>query len=947
MRSSRIRSFAILSTIVCTAIPFPAAAGKKTSTNPAKAPAAPAASRSAVAPAKKRENPIPKIAFEKYTLSNGLTVILSEDHRVPIAAINVNYKVGSKNERPGRTGFAHLFEHILFQGSEHFDDDFFKALQGIGGQINGGTNTDRTRYWEVVPSNYLSRALWLEADRMGWLLPALDQKKLSNQIDVVKNERRQNYDNRPYGTVNEKLAALVYPPEHPYHWLTIGSMEDLTAASLDDVRTFFRNYYGPNNATLVVVGDFDSVEARKLVKKFFGDIPPGPPVSKIERWIPKVEGTRRLEMQDRVQLPRLVLAWPAPPRFDADEAALDTFAEILGGDKASRLYASLVHDRQIVQDVSVGNRATQIAGLFVVTATLRPGHTLVEVESAVREEIGKVLASGVTAAELDAVLASRSSSAVSSLESAGGFGGRADQLGDYEHFLGDPDRFQWDLQRYLDLDIPRVNSAATRWIGGDPAAVIEVSPMGKPAAETAGAASEEERKKMPEAMREARAPVLPDAERRTLANGLQILVVPYDALPVAEVELVVPAGLAADPADRPGLASLTGAMLQEGTTRLDGLALAAEKKRLGVELQVDTNVDSTIFHLSSLTARLSESLDLLADVAQHPAFLDADLDRIRKRRITQILQQKDEAETIASKTISRSLYGDHPYGHPLLGSEEFLKGVKVPELRSFHESHFVPNRATLVIVGKVTADQAEALAKKSLGEWKSLEAVAPSLPVPQGPAKRTVYLVDRPGAAQSVVAVSWIGLARKSPDYYVSLLMNRVLGGFFMSRINLNLREDKGWTYGARSGYSYRRAAGPFAARAPVDTKNTIPALRELLKEIEQARGSRPFTSEEVEYARGNLVLSYAGSFEKPSDISGALSELVVQELPASTLVDYVPSLQKVSLDDVNAFARANLDGDHAAIVIVGDVKSFREELEKLDLGRIVMCDEEGRPSGK
>ncbi|MEJ2367096.1 MAG: pitrilysin family protein [Acidobacteriota bacterium] len=477
----------------------------------------------ALGAAAKQPNPLPKVPYELYRLSNGWTVILADDHSVPIVAVNVNYQVGSKNETPGKTGFAHLFEHMMFQGSKNYNNDYFKPLREAGAFVNGGTNTDRTRYLETVPSAYLERALWLEADRMGFLLDALTQKRLSNQISVVQNERRQRYENAPYGLVREKMMAVLYPPNHPYHWTTIGSMADLQGASMDDVRQFFKTYYAPNNASLCIVGDFDPAAAKKMVEKYFGAIPPGPPVSRLGEWVPSLPGEVTIEMQDRVQLPRTYVAWHTPPWYAADDAALDVFGRILGGAKTSRLYKELVYKRQIAQQAAAFNDASQIAGLFEIIVTPRPGQDAKKVEQAAFDVLNRTLKEGVTQDELDRAVTAITAQYVRSMQSVGGFFSLSDRMNSYYHYRGKPDSFRWDLQRYLDLTVDQVNAAARRYINGN-RLIARVTPAGETAPGSSAAATGFDRSVMPGKGTQA-AFALPERERFTLTNGLKVILV--------------------------------------------------------------------------------------------------------------------------------------------------------------------------------------------------------------------------------------------------------------------------------------------------------------------------------------------------------------------------------------------------------------------------------------
>ncbi len=889
-----------------------------------------------------RPNPIPEVRHEDYTLSNGLRVVLAEDHAVPIVGVNVNYQVGSKNERPGRTGFAHLFEHMMFQGSKNYNDDFFKPLQPVGAFVNGATNTDRTRYLEVVPASYLERALWLESDRMGFLLDAMTQERLANQIAVVQNERRQNYENRPYGTVREKIAAVLYPEGHPYHWITIGSIEDLQAASLDDVKAFFKAYYTPNNATLCIAGDFDPAQAKRLVAKYFGALPPGPPVSRMGRWVPELPGEVVLALQDRVQLPRTSVVWNTPPIYDPDDAALDAFGRILGGGKTSRLYKRLVYDLQIAQDAVAGNSGQQIAGTFQMTLTPRPGHTPEEVERAAFQVLEETLRDGVTAEELDRTIGALTAQSVRSMQQVGGFGGLTDQMGAYVHYRGEPDLFRWDLQRFLDLSPEAVNAAARRWLG--PRRLIaRVAPLDKLSPDASGEAASVDRTRMPGPAAQ-RPFALPARQRFSLPNGLKVVLVEHHRLPLVEVQMVVRGGAAADPAGKPGLASLTAAMLDEGAGGRSSRQIADALEGLGTNLSLGAGADAVTAGLSSLKANLAPSLAILADVVLRPGFPAEELDRQRKSRLVSLTQSEDRPEFLAQVALARVLWGSAPYGHLPEGTKPGLEAITRDDLNSFWSSCAVPSNVTLIAVGDVTRAELEPELVKAFGGWRGGKAPPPPSPVPAQHGRRAVYLVDKPGAAQSIVGGGLVGPARSTPDYPALLAVNGALGGTFVSRVNMNLRENKGYTYGARTSFQLQRAGGSFVAQAPVATKVTAPALRELVAEISDFVGSRPLTDQELAYSADTFVNGYARGFETAGDIAAKLAEAAADDLPDGALESLPAEVKGVALEPARAAARKYLLPGNLAILVVGDKAAILPELQKLELGPIVELDKQGNP---
>ena len=982
---------------------------------------------------------LPSIKFNEFKLANGLRVILHEDHSTPIVAVNVWYHVGSKNEVPGRTGFAHLFEHMMFQGSLHHDDDYFNPLQEAGGTLNGSTNTDRTNYWEVVPSNFLELALWLESDRMGYLLEALTDAKLNNQRDVVKNEKRQNYDNRPYGLVGAKIAETIYPKDHPYHWLTIGSLDDLTAASREDVSDFFRRYYTPNNASLVIAGDINPAEARTLVEKYFGPLKPGPEVNKVNAPQPRMEKEQRLTMEDRVSLPRLYLTWNSEPQFTRNDAALDTLASILAGGKGSRLYKSLVYEKQIAQDVSAFNNSRELAGQFQIVATAKPGKTLEELEQAINEELAKIKAEPPTSEEMERAYNARESSFVYGLQTVGGFGGKSDQLNQYAVFLGQPGYFLQDLLRYRNVtpaDITRVANgylnekrlvlavrpaARDRKTTGDPAPPSPTGAIASPSQQTGtsatGAAStaagtqagrtgaaaapagstaqtgtDRPAGVQPQTKPEAAATTpagaapptttaqrnankgkrgdqsqlgglyvqpkpkpeprftLPQIQRRKLSSGLDVLIVEQHEVPVINMNLVLKTGAAADPEDRAGLATLTAALIDEGTRSRSALDISNQLAAIGARLGTGADFDSTNVNLLTLSKHLDRALEIYTDVITNPSFPESELDLQRKSRLTSLMQRRDDANAVAGIVYSSLLYGrNHPYGHPSIGNEQSVRAITNEDINRFYQTYYRPNNAALIVVGDVRAATLMPKLERAFASWKPGDVPTVNIAAPPARDKSTLYIVDKPGAAQSVVYIGQVGQPRSTPDYFPLLVMNTMLGGQFTSRVNMNLREDKGYTYGARTSFDYRRGAGPFAANAGVQTAVTKESVAEFLKELRGIRGEIPVTAKELEFSKQAITRGFPRGFETPEQIANRLTDVVLYNLPDNYFNNYLSNVRAVSLEDINRVANRYLDPSRMAILVVGDRKVIEPGLRSLtDVGTtITLLDTEGRSTSE
>ncbi len=890
---------------------------------------------------------LPEIKFEKFTLPNGLQVILHEDHSVPMASVNLWYHVGSKNEKRGRTGFAHLFEHLMFEGSENVAEGLFdKWLEAAGGDNNGSTSEDRTNYWESVPSNAVELALYLESDRMANLLVAIDQEKLDTQRDVVKNERRQGVDNQPYGRVDEIALEALYPHNHPYSWTVIGSMEDLSAASLEDVKDFFRRYYTPNNASLCIAGDIDPQATRALVEKYFASIPPGPPVERIEEWVPELEGVKRIEMKDNVSLPRVYMGWHTPAFYQPDDAELDILASILSSGKNSRLYKSLVYEQQIAQDVQAYQASMEIAGAFYVIATAKPGVTRAQLEKAIDSELKNIINVPPKAEEVTTAVNAYEASFVRQLQSVGGFGGRADKLNQYNVFVGRPDYFAEDLNRYLKITPEAVQKVAQKYLDLNKRVILSVEPAGDLKADDAKTV---DRTEVPTTGLSPKL-TLPGFEERTLSNGLKVMIAEQHELPLIQFNLIIHTGWTADPINKPGVSSLTSDLQDEGTKNRTALEISQDLKALGAGLGTSSSFDASTMSLNTLKKHLPNSLEIFSDVLMNPSFPDAELQRIKKEYQARILQEKRQPFTAAFKTFLRTLYGkDHPYGQPYTGTgtEESINAIAAKDLKQFYETYFHPNNATLIVVGDITADEILPVLEKALKNWKRQDVPAVEIPLLKRIDSNQIYLIDKPGAPQSVIVTGHFGLLRNSSDYYKAEVMNTILGGKFTSRLNMNLREDKGYTYGAGSFFMYLKGMGPFLAYTQVHTQYTKETLVEMLKEYRGMAGSLPIGDEELSETKKYITLSYPRDFETISQIAGKLGELVTYNLPKDYFNQYVQAIDKVSAGDVVAAAKQYIQPEHMLFVIVGDVEKIEPGIRELKLGEIHYLDLDGNPVNK
>jgi zinc protease len=904
----------------------------------------------APARAQNRARKLPTIPFEKYKLKNGLEVILSEDHTLPLVSVNLWYHVGPANERPGRTGFAHLFEHMMFEGSQHVGGKaHFAYLEAAGAtDINGTTDFDRTNYYETLPSNQLELALWLESDRMGYLVGKLDIAKLANQRDVVRNERRQSGENRPYGLVEEGLIHELFPKGHPYYPAVIGSHADVEAAKLEDVRKFFRQYYTPNNATMAIVGDFDEVTIKVLVEKYFGTIPMGPEVPKITATTSPIKAERRAIVTDQVELPRVYLGWIMPPVFEAGNAECDLYSQILAGGKSSRLYKSLVYEKQIAQDVSTSIEEARLGSILELIVTAKPGVKPEDLEKAIDSEMAKLQTEGPSAAEVERARNVTESALVRGLERTSDV---ANRLNYYNQYLGSPDYFSKDLARYDAVTSADIKQVALTIFKKDARAVVYGVP-GKKVIDDVPKTSEEENKRQAQEAGEsviamadepwrAKQPpagplpkfALPVPQKAQLANGLTIYLVERHKLPLLAATLYTISGSELNPLAKPGLSSFTADMLMEGTATRSALKFAEDTDQIGATLGSEAGYSSGSVALSTLTWNASAGMELLSDAALHPAFDVKEVDRIRNQRVTAVLQENDDPFTLALRTANRMVFPNSPYGFSVIGTEASNKSMKLDDLTSFWKQQYVPSNAVLAISGDLNLSEVKDLANKYFGGWsgnttKINPPTTPPLPV------RSVAIVDKPGAPQTALVLVSLGTSRNTPDYAPLEVMNTALGGLFSSRINMNLREEHGYTYGAQSFFQYRRSVGPFIAGAAVRTDVTAPATRELFNEITRIREEK-LKPGELQKAKDSFSKTLVGLFETTGATAATIGQQFVYGLPPEYYRDLPAQIDKVTAEEALRVAKHYLRPDATIAIEVGDRAKIEPDLKQLQIGPI------------
>ncbi|HEY9544576.1 MAG TPA: pitrilysin family protein [Solimonas sp.] len=888
-----------------------------------------------------------RIAYQRFVLPNGLTLIIHEDHKAPVVAVNVWYHVGSKDEPAGLHGFAHLFEHLMFNGSEHYNDEFFRPLEPAGAtKMNGTTWYDRTNYFENVPTSALDRTLWLESDRMGHLLGAIDQARLDEQRGVVLNEKRQG-ENEPYGKVEDLIASATYPAGHPYSWTSIGSETDLKAASLDDVRNWFKTHYGAANATLVIAGDVDTATVKKKVELYFGDIPPGPPLEHQGPWIAKMKGVKRVTIQDRVPQARLYAVWNIPGFCDPDANQLSLAAAVLGNGKNSRLYKRLVYQDQSATSVDVGIGPFEIGSQFTITATVKPHGNVKAVEAAIDDEMQRFLRDGPTATELARVKTAVFASAIRSLERIDGFGGKSAQLAQYQVYCGTPDRYTAELQEVKSATPKSLRAVSQKWLS-DGVFKLDVEPFPDYQPATAGA----DRSKLP-ALDQPPALTLPPLQHARLSNGMKIALAERHNAPVVQFSLIADAGYAADADVKAGTAKLTLGMLDEGAGKYDALGLAAAEDDLGAMISSGSSLDTSFVKLNALKAKLAPSLALYADVILRPTFPAHELERLKKMQIAGIQQEKAQAFGIARRLYTRLLYGaDHPYANPTSGSgtETSVASMQVADLQAFYQRWLRPDSATLLIVGDTTMAEIEPLLEKQFGDWKAPAAALPTkmLATVALPSAPRLVLVNKTGAEQSLIMAAELAPPKSDPDDLAMQLAATTLGGNFVSRLNMNLREDKHWSYGAFASIGGTKAQRPFIAYAPVQTDKTSESMTQIRNELDAAIGKRPVSEDELKFARDSLVLSLPGDNETASGLASSYTTVLTYGLPDSYWNDIVPKFDALQPDVVNAAMRKLVHPQALTWIVVGDLSKIEAPLRKLapslGISSIEVLDTDGNP---
>jgi len=884
------------------------------------------------------------IPFEEFYLNNGLRVIVHEDRKAPIVAVTLWYHVGSRNEVAGKTGFAHLFEHLMFNGSENYNDEYFAPFQQVGAtSMNGTTNSDRTNYFQTVPTTALDLAMWMESDRMGHLLGAIDQEKLDEQRGVVQNEKRQR-ENQPYGRVFDYITENVFPSGHPYSWTTIGSMEDLNAASLEDVGLWFQNYYGPNNATLVLAGDVDIETAKDTVQRHFGHIPPGPPIARMETWVPSLDQERRMTVEDRVPQSRVYKTWPVPEWGSLDSEWLSLADAVLSQGPNSRLYQRLVYEEQIATDVGGYLFLGEISGAYAVWATAQSGQDLSEVERIMNEEIERFIDDGPTREELDRIITQTRAGLIRGIERVGGFGGKSGILAESAVFGGRPDAYKDSLNILNSVRPVNLRDVAREWLSKN-AFVLEVLPFEEQLT-ASGEDVDRSEPPIPSIFPESAFPTL---ERTELSNGMQLIVARRDAVPVLQFSLQLNAGYASDQFATPGTANMAMNMLDQGTNSREALDISEELAGLGAQLRTGSNIDYSFVSLSALKENLESSLEIYSDVILNPAFPEQELVRQKRLGISHIQREKTTPMSMALRIFPALIYGEgHAYSLPMTGSgtEEAITDLSRADLQTFHQTWFKPNNATMIVVGDTSLKEIAPILDSLFSNWVGSEIPQKNIPSVALPESSRIVLVDRPGSEQSIIIGGQVVFAKSDERELALQTVNDIFGGSFTSRINMNLREDKAWSYGVRSMLVDTMNQRPFIVYAPVQSDRTADSLAELDRELRELLNDKPVNEEEVDTSKKRSTLTLPGRWETAQAVANDIAQMVRFTLPNDYWKEYAGLVSKVSVQETNAAARNQLKPDQLIWVVVGDLAKIEDKVRALNLGKLSLMDVDGKILG-
>jgi zinc protease len=906
------------------------------------------------------------IEFEKYTLDNGLQVVLHHDKSDPIVSLAIQYGVGSNREKTGRTGFAHLFEHMLFQESENVaQDQFFKKIQDAGGTLNGGTWKDGTIYYEVVPNNALEMVMWLESDRMGYLINTVTEAAFYNQQEVVQNEKRQRVDNNPYGHTNWVLDKALYPEGHPYNWQVIGELVDLQNATVDDVKEFYNKFYGPNNATLVLAGDFETEEAKTLIEKYFGEIKRRQEVEPLKPQPVTLSETKRLYHEDNfATVPQLNMVWPTLQQYTDDAYALDFLAQLLSNGKKAPMYKVLVKEKELTSDVRAYNNGQQIAGEFHIRVTANSGKNLIEIEDAIFEAFKKFEEEGIKEEDVERIKASQETDFYNGISSVLG---KSFQLAQYNVFTGDPGFITQDIENIKAVTKEDIMKVYNSYIKDKPFVLTSFVPKGQLelAAKNCviAAVVEEEIKdnvdveivernsevvKTPSnfdrSVEPAQGPSpklkIPTSWSTTLSNGIEVLGIEQTELPLVNFSMVIDGGHLLDSFDKVGVANLMTDIMMEGTATKTPEELEEAIELLGASIRMFTGNESITISGNTLARNFDKTMDLVEEILLQPRWDQEELKRIKLSTINTIKRNASNPNVVASNVGNKLLYGEkHMFAYPISGTEESVETITMDDLKAFYEKNFSPSISKIHIVGNINQEQALKVLTDLESKWAAKEVTIPTYPLPEDRDKASLYFVDIPNAKQSVINIGYLSMARTDPDYFPATVMNYKLGGSFSGNVNLILREEKGYTYGARTNFDGTKIPGSFSASSSVRTNTTFESVKIFKEEIDKYKEG--ISQEDLEFTKNALIKSNARRFESQFSLLSMLQNISAYDLPSDYIADEERIIEGMTLEEHRRLANAYLDSSKMGYLVIGDAATQFEKFKSAGFDEVLLLDKD------
>ncbi|GAA0727882.1 pitrilysin family protein [Aquimarina litoralis] len=908
------------------------------------------------------------IDFEKYELENGLQVVLHQDKSDPIVSVAIQYGVGSNREKKGRTGFAHLFEHMLFQESENVpQDQFFKKIQDVGGTLNGGTWQDGTIYYEVVPKNAMETVMWLESDRMGFLINTVTESAFNNQQEVVQNEKRQRVDNNPYGHTNWVIDKNIFPEGHPYNWQVIGELVDLQNATVEDVKEFYDKYYGPNNATLVLAGDFDTAEAKAMIEKYFGEIKKRQPVEKLKVQNVTLSETKRFMHEDNfATTAQLNMVWPTVEQYTKDAYALDFLGELLSEGKKAPLYKVLVKEKELTSDTNAWNRSMEIAGKFRVNITANDGKSLADIEAGVFEAFKKFEEEGITETDIERIKAGLETQFYNGISSVLG---KSFQLAQYNVFAGDPGFITQDIENIKAVTKEDVLRVYNTYIKDKPYVITSFVPKGKidlaakdsevaavveeeikENVETAVVDSKEEIEKTPSAFDRSVAPKegdspklnIPSSWNTTLSNGMKVYGIEQNELPLVNFSLVISGGHLLDSFDKVGVANLMTDIMMEGTATKTPEQLEEEIELLGASINMYTTREAIVVSGNTLVRNLDKTMNLVEEILLQPRWDEEEFARIKTKTINDIKRSSANPNVVARNVYNKVLYGDkHMFAYPTSGTVASVESITIDDLKQFYNNNFSPSVSKFQIVGDLGQGKALEALKNLESKWASKEVTIPEYEIVNNRDKASLYFVDIPNAKQSVINIGNLSMARTDEDYFPATVMNYKLGGSFSGNVNLILREEKGYTYGARSGFRGSKIPGTFTASSSVRTNTTFESVKIFKDEIEKYK--KGISEEDLAFTKNALIKSNARRFETQGALLGMLQEMGRYDLAPDYIAKEEAIIEGMTLEQHKALANKYLDESKMAYLVIGDAATQFEQFKNAGFDEVIMLDKEAK----